>query len=61
MDSDGEDSWDEEDEFDGTIDFEGGDSTDHVKIRINGKGININKNGTDKIQIDKDGINIQNN
>ncbi|MBK5191993.1 MAG: PspC domain-containing protein [Flavobacteriaceae bacterium] len=61
MNSDSEDSWDNEDEFDGTIDFEGGDSTDHVKIRINGKGININKDGTNKIRIDKDGIDIQNN
>ncbi len=43
MNSDSEDSWDNEDEFDGTIDFEGGDSTDNVKIRINGKGINIIK------------------
>src|SRR5680860_364221 len=56
MNSDSEDSWDNEDEFDGTINFEGGDSTDHVKIRINGKGININKDGTNKIRIDKDGI-----
>jgi len=61
MNSDSEDSWDNEDEFDGTINFEGGDSTDHVKIRINGKGININKDGTNKIRIDKDGIDIQNN
>ncbi|CAM4191424.1 PspC domain-containing protein [Gillisia limnaea] len=56
-----EDSWDNEDEFDGTIDFEGGDSTDNVKIRINGKGININKDGTEKIRINRDGIEIQKN
>ncbi|MFN4763362.1 PspC domain-containing protein [Gillisia sp. Q332] len=56
-----EDSWDNEDEFDGTIDFEGGDSTDNVKIRINGKGININKDETNKIRISRDGIEIQNN
>jgi phage shock protein PspC (stress-responsive transcriptional regulator) len=61
MNSDSEDSWDNEDEFDGTIDFEGGDSTDNVKIRINGKGININKDNANKIRIDKDGIEIQNN
>ncbi|MCJ7759481.1 MAG: PspC domain-containing protein [Gillisia sp.] len=61
MNSDSEDSWDNEDEFDGNIDFEGGDSTDHVKIRINGKGININKDSSNKIRIDKDGIEIQNN
>jgi len=61
MNSDSEDSWDNEDEFDGTIDFEGGDSTDNVKIRINGKGININKDSSNKIRIDKDGIEIQNN
>ena len=56
-----EDSWDNEDEFDGTIDFEGGDSTDNVKIRINGKGININKDETNKIRISRDGVEIQNN
>ncbi|MFO7719417.1 MAG: PspC domain-containing protein [Gillisia sp.] len=56
-----EDSWDNENEFDGTIDFEGGDSTDNVKIRINGKGININKDETNKIRISRDGIEIQNN
>ncbi len=56
-----EDSWDNEEEFDGTIDFEGGDSTDNVKIRINGKGININKDGTEKIRINRDGIEIQKN
>jgi len=61
MNSDSEDSWDNEDEFDGTINFEAGDSSDHVKIRINGKGININKDDTNKIRIDKDGIEIQNN
>ena len=61
MNNDSEDSWDNEDEFDGTIDFEAGDSSDHVKIRINGKGININKDDTNKIRIDKDGIEIQNN
>jgi len=58
MNSDSEDSWDNEDEFDGNIDFEGEDSTDHVKIRINGKGININKDSSNKIRIDKDGIEI---
>jgi phage shock protein PspC (stress-responsive transcriptional regulator) len=61
MNSESEDSWDNEDEFDGAIDFEGEDSTDHVKIRINGKGININKDSSNKIRIDKDGIDIQNN
>jgi hypothetical protein len=61
MNSESEDSWDNEDEFDGTIDFEGGDSADHLKIRINGQGININKDGTNKIRIDKDGIDIHNN
>ena len=61
MNSDNQDSWDNEDEFDGNIHFEAGDSSDHVKIRINGKGININKDGTNKIRIDKDGIDIQNN
>ncbi len=61
MNSDNEDSWDNLNEFDGTIDFEGGDSTDNVKIRINGKGININEDSSNKIRIDKDGIEIQNN
>jgi len=61
MNSEQEDSWDNEDEFDGDIHFEAGDSSDHVKIRINGKGININKDDTNKIRIDKDGIEIQNN
>ncbi len=59
--SEGEDSWDEEDAFEGAIDFEAGDSTEQVKIRINGKGININNDNTNKIRIDKDGIDIQNN
>jgi phage shock protein PspC (stress-responsive transcriptional regulator) len=58
---DHEDSWDNEDEFKGTIDFEGEDSTDHLKIRINGKGININNNKDNKLRINKDGIDIQNN
>ncbi len=61
LNSNSEDSWNNEDEFDGTIDFEGGDSTDNVKIRINGKGVNINKDSSNKIRIDKDGIEIQNN
>jgi phage shock protein PspC (stress-responsive transcriptional regulator) len=61
MNRDSEDSWDNEDEFEGNIHFEAGDSSDHVKIRINGKGININKDDTKKIRIDKDGIEIQNN
>ena len=61
MNSNSEDSWDNEDEFDENINFEGGNSTDNVKIRVNGKGININKDSSNKIRIDKDEIEIQNN
>ncbi|MCM4160672.1 PspC domain-containing protein [Antarcticibacterium flavum] len=54
-------SWDE-DEFEGTIDIEGGDTTgnDQVRIRVNKNGVNITDD-VKAVRINRDGIELQKN